>query len=91
MAAPPTHVHATHRSTTHGAACRLLPALRAMLQDRCYLCNMATHPDHRGRGYGLAVMRAAEQLVGQLGESEIYLHLRQASRQAAGLARGAAF
>ena len=52
---------------------------------------MATHPDHRGRGYGLAVMRAAEQLVGQLGESEIYLHLRQASRQAAGLARGAAF
>ena len=45
-------------------------------QDRCYCCNMATHPDHRQKGYGLVVMQAAEQLVADLGEREIYLHLR---------------
>ena len=37
---------------------------------------MATHPAHRGRGYGFALLKAAEALVVQLGEREVYLHLR---------------
>lgn len=40
------------------------------------MCNMATKEDLRGRGYGLALLQAAEQLVAALGEREIYLHLR---------------
>lgn len=39
---------------------------------------MATAPAHRGRGYGLALLQAAEQLVAEVGESQIYLHLRLA-------------
>lgn len=46
------------------------------LQDRPYLCNMAVDPRHRGRGYGAALLQAAEQLVASLGETEIYLHVR---------------
>lgn len=48
------------------------------LQSRPYLCNMAVSEAHRRRGHGLALLRAAEALVGSLGESEIYLHTRQA-------------
>ena len=44
--------------------------------DRPYLCNMATHPAHRRRGYGSELMAAAEALVTSLGEQEVYLHLR---------------
>ena len=47
-------------------------------QSRPYLCTMAVSEAHRRRGHGLALLRAAEVLVGSLGESEIYLHTRQA-------------
>lgn len=40
------------------------------------MCNMAISPDLRGRGYGFALLQAAEALVAQLGETELYLHLR---------------
>ncbi|PSC76924.1 acyl-N-acyltransferase [Micractinium conductrix] len=53
--------------------------------DRPYLCNMATHPAHRGRGYGFALLKAAEALVVQLGEREVYLHLRVQDEPAAQL------
>jgi hypothetical protein len=59
---------------------RPLPSLPACLpQDRPYLCNMAIDPQQRNRGYGTALLQAAETLVSQLGESEIYLHLRRAA------------
>ena len=47
-----------------------------MLQSRPYLCNMAVAEAHRRRGYGLALLTAAEALVRSLGENEIYLHTR---------------
>lgn len=46
---------------------------------------MATAAAHRRRGYGYALLRAAERLVRQLGESEVYLHLRVQDGHAAAL------
>ncbi|KAL4859982.1 hypothetical protein ACK3TF_000213 [Chlorella vulgaris] len=37
-------------------------------EDRPYLCNMAIDPQQRNRGYGTALLQAAETLVSQLGE-----------------------
>lgn len=54
-------------------------------EDRPYMCNMAISPDLRGRGYGFALLQAAEALVAQLGETELYLHLRVQDEPAAGL------
>ena len=45
-------------------------------QDHTYLCNMAVAPQHRGRGHGLRLLRAAERLAAAVGEREVYLHLR---------------
>lgn len=61
-------------------ACRSAPEplapLQLVLQSRPYLCNMAVAEVHRRRGYGLALLTAAEALVRSLGENEIYLHTR---------------
>lgn len=46
------------------------------LQGCSYLCNMAVGPEFRKRGIGLAMLAAAEQLAQQLGERDIYLHIR---------------
>lgn len=50
--------------------------LHPTVQSRPYLCNMAVAEAHRRRGYGLALLTAAEALVRSLGENEIYLHTR---------------
>jgi ribosomal protein S18 acetylase RimI-like enzyme len=44
--------------------------------DRPYLCNMAIADRHRGRGYGAALLAAAEELVVEAGESAVFLHVR---------------
>ncbi|KAI3438720.1 hypothetical protein D9Q98_001140 [Chlorella vulgaris] len=60
-------------------------------EDRPYLCNMAIDPQQRNRGYGTALLQAAETLVSQLGESEIYLHLRVQDLPAAQLYKKAGY
>lgn len=54
-------------------------------EDRPYLCNMAIAEALRGRGYGYLLLQAAEELVSQLGENEVFLHLRVQDLPAAGL------
>jgi ribosomal protein S18 acetylase RimI-like enzyme len=44
--------------------------------DRPYLCNMAIEAEHRRRGYGRALLEAAERLIVHMGESCVYLHAR---------------
>lgn len=46
---------------------------------------MATATPHRGRGYGLALLRAAEELVVEVGQADVYLHLRVQDAPAAAL------
>ena len=41
-----------------------------------YLCNMAVAAAYRRRGYGMAILRAADALTDMLGYPETYLHLR---------------
>jgi GNAT superfamily N-acetyltransferase len=45
---------------------------------------MAVTEALRGRGYGTVLLRAAEALVAELGETEVYLHLRRVPRCARG-------
>lgn len=44
--------------------------------DRPYLCNMAIEAEHRRRGYGRALLEAAERLIVHMGENCVYLHAR---------------
>lgn len=60
--------------------------------DRAYLCNMAIGPEQRRKGYGAALLAAGELLASQLGEKEMYLHLRFKDEDVAGkLYRGAGY
>ena len=44
--------------------------------DRPYICNMAIEAEHRRRGYGKALLDAAEKLIVHMGENCVYLHAR---------------
>jgi len=59
--------------------------------ERPYLCNMAVSVDTRRQGIGGLLLKAAEDLVQQVGEDQMYLHLRFKDVPAAALYRKAGY
>ena len=50
-----------------------------------YLCNMAVAGAHRGRGVAKALLSACDDLAGEMGFGEVYLHVREGDEVAYGL------
>ncbi|KAG7667652.1 hypothetical protein Ndes2526B_g01965 [Nannochloris sp. 'desiccata'] len=59
--------------------------------ERPYLCNMAVAAETRRQGIGGLMLEAAEDLVQQVGEDQMYLHLRFKDAPAAALYRKAGY
>jgi hypothetical protein len=80
--------HATHRRILYpkepGVRWRVSHApdsfrFRRGAQDCAYVCNMAVAPEVRRRGFGLLLLRAAEEVARLGSQRDVYLHLRCAS------------
>jgi ribosomal protein S18 acetylase RimI-like enzyme len=59
--------------------------------ERPYLCNMAVADNVRRQGIGGLLLKAAEELVQQVGEDQMYLHLRFKDAPAQALYRKAGY
>ena len=45
-------------------------------QDCAYLCNMAVSEEHQRKGFGSAILKAAEEMVRIAGFRRVWLHVR---------------
>lgn len=60
-------------------------------QECAYICNMAVDERFRRRGYGAALLAAAESVARLGGQREVYLHLRSQDLPARRLYEGAGY
>jgi ribosomal-protein-alanine N-acetyltransferase len=66
-------------------------ALGRGVADEAELLTIATDPDHQGKGYGAACLRAFETEARQRGAERIFLEVDSVNAPALGLYRGAGF